>query len=157
MAITGCSSPAKKVENAQSDVEKANRELEQANKDYIADIEAYKKETNEKILANDRTLSEFNTRIEAEKTAVKKDYTKKIAELDQKNSDMKKRLDEYTLEGKDKWEIFKAHNTLLAQGENDDNIDMREKLTFGIKAGINYSNVWDEQGQDFEADPRVGF
>lgn len=53
--------------------------------------------------------------------------------------------------------LFSFSNTLLAQGENDDNIDMREKLTFGIKAGINYSNVWDEQGQDFEADPRVGF
>ncbi|MGV3598261.1 MAG: porin family protein [Bacteroidota bacterium] len=53
--------------------------------------------------------------------------------------------------------LFSFSNTLLAQGENDDNIDMCEKLTFGIKAGINYSNVWDEQGQDFEADPRVGF
>lgn len=53
--------------------------------------------------------------------------------------------------------LLSFSNTLLAQGENDVNIDMREKLTFGIKAGINYSNVWDEQGQDFEADPRVGF
>jgi hypothetical protein len=35
--------------------------------------------------------------------------------------------------------------------------DLREDLTFGLKAGINYSNVWDEKGQDFEADPRVGF
>lgn len=53
--------------------------------------------------------------------------------------------------------LLSFSNTLLAQDENDANIDMREKLTFGIKAGINYSNVWDEQGQDFEADPRVGF
>lgn len=129
MIITGCSSPAKKVENAQSDVEKANRELEQANKDYIADIEAYKKETNEKILANDRTLSEFNTRIEAEKTAVKKDYTKKIAELDQKNSDMKKRLDEYTLEGKDKWEIFKAQYARDMEELNKAFADLTSKNT----------------------------
>jgi hypothetical protein len=35
--------------------------------------------------------------------------------------------------------------------------DPREKLTFGVKGGLNYSNVWDEQGQDFKADPRVGF
>jgi hypothetical protein len=32
----------------------------------------------------------------------------------------------------------------------------REKITFGLKGGINYSNVWDEQGQDFQADPKLG-
>jgi hypothetical protein len=35
--------------------------------------------------------------------------------------------------------------------------DPREKATFGVKGGLNYSNVWDEQGQDFKADPKVGF
>jgi hypothetical protein len=32
-----------------------------------------------------------------------------------------------------------------------------ERATFGVKAGVNYSNVWDEQGQDFRADPKFGF
>lgn len=35
--------------------------------------------------------------------------------------------------------------------------DTREKLTFGLKAGVNYANVWDEQGQDFRADGKFGF
>lgn len=35
--------------------------------------------------------------------------------------------------------------------------DTREQLKFGIKAGINNSNVWDEEGQDFDADPKNGF
>lgn len=35
--------------------------------------------------------------------------------------------------------------------------DPREKATFGIKAGLNSSNVWDEKGQDFEADAKLGF
>lgn len=35
--------------------------------------------------------------------------------------------------------------------------DMRNRPTFGIKAGINFANVWDAQGQDFEADGKVGF
>jgi hypothetical protein len=43
---------------------------------------------------------------------------------------------------------------LLAQNSD---LDPRETLQFGIKAGINHSNVWDEQGQDFKADPRFGF
>jgi len=35
--------------------------------------------------------------------------------------------------------------------------DSREVFGFGLKAGVNYSNVWDEEGQDFRADPKVGF
>ena len=35
--------------------------------------------------------------------------------------------------------------------------DIRKDLNFGLKAGINYSNVWDEAGQDFKADSKIGF
>jgi hypothetical protein len=35
--------------------------------------------------------------------------------------------------------------------------DNREALSFGLKAGINYSNVYDEQGNDFVADSKFGF
>lgn len=38
-----------------------------------------------------------------------------------------------------------------------DAVDSRDKLTAGLKAGFNYSNVWDEKGDDFRADPLVGF
>lgn len=44
--------------------------------------------------------------------------------------------------------------TVHAQKDYD---DLREDLTIGLKAGINYSNVWDEEGDDFKADGRVGF
>ncbi|MEX1002619.1 MAG: porin family protein [Crocinitomicaceae bacterium] len=43
---------------------------------------------------------------------------------------------------------------LSAQSDNNES---REVFTFGLKAGINYSNVWDEQGEDFRADAKVGF
>lgn len=35
--------------------------------------------------------------------------------------------------------------------------DTREDLKFGVKAGINLSNVYDEEGEDFVADGKVGF
>lgn len=35
--------------------------------------------------------------------------------------------------------------------------ETREVFTFGMKAGLNYSNVWDEKGEDFRADGKVGF
>ncbi len=31
------------------------------------------------------------------------------------------------------------------------------RLSIGAKVGFNYSNVWDEEGQDFRADPKLGF
>jgi hypothetical protein len=34
--------------------------------------------------------------------------------------------------------------------------DNRELLSFGLKAGLNLSNVWDTKGQDFVADPKYG-
>ncbi|MEX1192459.1 MAG: porin family protein [Brumimicrobium sp.] len=36
-------------------------------------------------------------------------------------------------------------------------MDRREDFVFGLKAGTNYSNVWDEQGEDFVADSKFGF
>ncbi len=42
--------------------------------------------------------------------------------------------------------------TTIAQPE-----DMRDKVNFGVKAGANYSNVWDERNQDFTADGKPGF
>jgi hypothetical protein len=38
-----------------------------------------------------------------------------------------------------------------------DSEDPREDFAFGMKAGLNYSNVWDEEGQEFDADGRIGF
>lgn len=35
--------------------------------------------------------------------------------------------------------------------------DDRERLLFGLKAGINVSNIYDSQGGDFDAEYRVGF
>lgn len=44
-----------------------------------------------------------------------------------------------------------AMTTINAQDDNGSD------LTFGLKAGMNYSNVWDEKGQDFVADSKLGF
>jgi len=46
--------------------------------------------------------------------------------------------------------------TLPATAQNSDT-DTRERLTVGAKLGLNHSNVWDERGDDFRADSKVGF
>lgn len=44
-----------------------------------------------------------------------------------------------------------------AQEETSRVKDIRNKFMIGIKAGMNYSNVYDTEGGDFEADPKLGF
>lgn len=39
----------------------------------------------------------------------------------------------------------------------DEETDYREDLRFGLKAGTNFSNVYDAQNEDFNADPKFGF
>jgi hypothetical protein len=40
---------------------------------------------------------------------------------------------------------------------NAQDADNREKIALGLKVGVNRSNVYDEQGQDFKADAKLGF
>lgn len=106
--LTSCNTPEQKVENAQTKVTEANNDLNEANQEYLEDIKNYRKETADKIEANDKSIIEFKARIENEKKEAKETYKKKIAELEQKNSDMKKSMEDYKAEGKAKWDIFKA-------------------------------------------------
>lgn len=106
--LTSCNTPAQKVENAEEEVVKANEDLDEANKAYLVDMETYRKETAIRIAANKESIAAFNLRIVNEKKDAKADYQKRIAELDQKNTDMQKKLDDYAATGKENWEIFKT-------------------------------------------------
>ncbi|MEX2484059.1 MAG: porin family protein [Brumimicrobium sp.] len=48
--------------------------------------------------------------------------------------------------------IMSIASTAISQED-----DYREELRFGIKAGGNFSNVYDSQSDDFEADGKLGF
>lgn len=109
LAITllSCNTTAQKVENAQQNVAEAKEDLEKANAEFAKDMENYRRETNEKIEANNKSIAEFNSRIQDKKNAAKADYQNTIIALEQKNSDLKKRMDDYKEDGKENWEKFK--------------------------------------------------
>ncbi len=46
--------------------------------------------------------------------------------------------------------------TSICKAQDPDQ-DNRTKMALGLKAGINRSNVYDEKGQDFKADAKMGF
>lgn len=106
--LTSCTTPAEKVENAQTNVEEAKKDLSLANQEYLVEIENYRKEEALKITANEQSIADFKTRVAKEKKDVKADYEKQIAELEQKNSDMKKKLDDYKANSKEEWVKFKT-------------------------------------------------
>ncbi len=45
-------------------------------------------------------------------------------------------------------------NTINAQGTDSDS---RDNIHIGIKAGANYSNIYDSEGEEYEADSKIGF
>jgi hypothetical protein len=45
--------------------------------------------------------------------------------------------------------------TLQAQTDGEEE-DRRTKIEVGAKVGLNVSNVWDSEGEDFQADPKLG-
>ena len=45
-------------------------------------------------------------------------------------------------------------NIIVAQ---DNSNDLRDKLQFGMKAGANFSNIYDSKNQEFNADFKLGF
>jgi hypothetical protein len=50
--------------------------------------------------------------------------------------------------------FFFLPDSMKAQDNTD---DVRKRIIFGLKAGINYSNVYDSQGEEFVANAKVGF
>ncbi|MES2798012.1 MAG: hypothetical protein V4683_18740 [Bacteroidota bacterium] len=105
--VIGCTTKAEKVQNAETKVAQANADLAKAKDENTVEIEQFKKETADKIAANEKSINEFNARIASKKSDAEADYKLKVAELELKNTDMKKKLDDYKQNGKDNWEKFK--------------------------------------------------
>lgn len=53
--------------------------------------------------------------------------------------------------------LFASYASIGIAQESSNETDNRKKFQVGFKAGLNYSNVYDEQGEEFKADPKFGF
>jgi hypothetical protein len=108
MLTVACDSSSEKVDTAEKNVEVAKDELVIANEEYLVEMEAYRITAAERFVQNEKATADFNARVAKDKTQAKADYQERIKALDAKNSDLKKRLDEYKANSKDGWESFKA-------------------------------------------------
>ena len=117
--LTGCHYTAGKVENAQDNVQdakdkvqdakaevvEAEQELYQALKD---SIQQFKKESQEQLIDNIKSIDEYKAIIANENLETKASFEKILIDLEQKNIDLRKKLDDFKEESQDKWRIFKT-------------------------------------------------
>jgi len=101
--FTGCGkTPEQKVEGA-------NQELKDAIADYRAEWQKFKTDSEQQITANENRIDAFKEKMEKAGTKTKAKYNHEVAELEQKNRDLKKKLEEYKDEGESKWQEFKTN------------------------------------------------
>jgi len=112
LILTGCQSRADKVKDAEDKVENARDKVTEAqselDKELNDSIQQFRQEYRDRIAAHDKCIAEFKARIASEKAENRAKYEKKLKELEQKNSDLKKDLDDYNQAGQSKWDSFKT-------------------------------------------------
>lgn len=117
--VSGCSSPDKKVENAEekvqdakNDVKDAKQDLSQAQQEQqnavVSDFQKFKNESNDAIIENDRHIASLRIDMKDEKREARERDEKRINELEKKNHDLKVKLDAYHDDGKSDWKEFKT-------------------------------------------------
>jgi uncharacterized lipoprotein YajG len=113
--FTGCVSPSQKLENAEENVIDAKKavldaqsDLNQAHQDSITEYQLFKIESENRIIANEKSIEELRVKIVSANKENKVLYETKLAELQKRNSDLKIKLDNYKEDGTDKWQTFKT-------------------------------------------------
>lgn len=106
--ISGCSSPSKKLDDSRENLVDAKQEFIDAQAEYQADVKTFREVSNERILTNERQIATMNEKMSKNKKATKLDYNDSIVILEQRNKDLKIKMDNYQPDSKTKWESFKT-------------------------------------------------
>lgn len=135
--VVSCKSSTEKTEDAQTEM---NNEMNDMHNDTISIVEVdgdsksdyakLKAETNEMIAENDRKIAAFKIKMKGEKADAQASLDKKIAVLEAKNNQLKKDLNEYTEEGKEKWGAFKTRVQKSMDDINKDIDDYKKEHNY---------------------------
>jgi len=108
--LIGCVDSDKKSEIQANDLDKAKDELIVAEENYTAEVLKFKNQSNEKIAENEKLIAEIkpmlvnkNKTVKAEKEGIED----KIGILEQKNNELKSKLNEYQDKGEEQWKTLK--------------------------------------------------
>ena len=113
--LTSCQNTTKKEEAAQDNVENARENLDDA-KEELSDArkeatheewDAFRASTDATITANENRILDLKARMKNTGSSIDTEYARRIAILEQKNNDMKAKIEGYKKDSKDDWESFK--------------------------------------------------
>jgi predicted nucleic acid-binding Zn-ribbon protein len=108
--LTGCGKTSEqKIDKVKETVGEATQELKDARTKFLADWQTFKRESEQAIAANEKRIDAFKEKMERAGSKVKAKYSKEVAVLEQKNRDLKRKLEEYKDEGQSRWEQFKTN------------------------------------------------
>lgn len=106
--FTSCNTSGTQLKNSEYKVTEAKKDLSDANAEYLEDLKKYRADADIQIEKNKDSIKEFKARVSSEKKEAQVGYELKIAELEKKNTEMKKKLDQYSGKSADQWESFKT-------------------------------------------------
>ncbi len=102
--LTGCE---KNRENAKEKVSQANQDMADTQAQFDKDWQQFKNDAELKINANQKNIDDFKTAMEKTSKKFKAKYENQVLTLEQKNIELRKKLNDYKFDGKDNWEQFK--------------------------------------------------
>lgn len=113
--LVGCQNTSKKEEAAKDNVEEARDNLDDA-KEELSDVRAaatekewndFKDSTNSTIKQNEIRIAEMKIKMKRTGKSIDEIYAKQIEELEQKNKNIKLKVQEYKNDTNSDWESFK--------------------------------------------------
>lgn len=107
VSITANAQQDKKSEKARKEVAEAKEDLRLAKIDSVEDYNKFKIDADAKIAQNKIKIKELKEQKMSDNADIKEKYQKKIFVLEQKNNDLKKKIDESDKTISSKWSSFK--------------------------------------------------
>jgi outer membrane murein-binding lipoprotein Lpp len=114
--VAGCQTSAEKVDAAKSDVADAKQDLKEVKAEANEDAQkaaneaawkAYKVEAEAKIDANDALIEDIKVKMKKSGKTMDALYRQQIDVLEQKNKELRERIDVYNTQMQSDWESFK--------------------------------------------------
>ena len=113
--LVGCKDSSKKEEAAKENVEEARDNLDDAKEELSearvaateAEWKAFKESTNATIAQNEIRITELKAKMKKTGKTIDEEYAKKIKELEEKNKEIKLKVESYKNDAKSDWKSFK--------------------------------------------------
>jgi predicted nucleic acid-binding Zn-ribbon protein len=103
-AVTSCSDELAKTSNENVNNTGANAD---ADKMRAEEMEAYKKESRDKIAANEKIVSDLKARVNMSTQDARDNYNRKIEMLEKRNNELKAKLESLQDRTAEEWNEFK--------------------------------------------------